>query len=80
MRDLLDEPADIVAAERARVAHEGWGARLLALQHQDGRWGDDLANPEWITHWALVMLREMGRDPASDETRRAVERVRDNIS
>ena len=32
MRDLTDEPADVVAAERARVATEGWGARLLALQ------------------------------------------------
>ena len=29
MRDLLDEPAEVVATERARVATEGWGARLL---------------------------------------------------
>jgi hypothetical protein len=36
MRDLLDVPADGVAAERARVATEGWGARLLALQGPDG--------------------------------------------
>ena len=27
MRDLTDEPADVVAAERAKVATEGWGAR-----------------------------------------------------
>ena len=32
LRDLTDEPADVVAGERARVATEGWGARLLALQ------------------------------------------------
>ena len=32
MRDLTDAPPDEVAAERARVAREGWGARLLALQ------------------------------------------------
>lgn len=32
MRDLTHELADIVAAERSRVATEGWGARLLALQ------------------------------------------------
>ena len=38
MRDLTDEPADVVAAERARVATEGWGARLLALQAPDGLW------------------------------------------
>ena len=36
MRDLTDAPEEQVAAERARVASEGWGARLLALQRQDG--------------------------------------------
>src|SRR5882672_1005401 len=38
MRDLTDAPAEDVAAERARVASEGWGAQLLALQRQDGQW------------------------------------------
>ena len=38
MSDLTDAPAEHVAAERARVASEGWGARLLALQRQDGQW------------------------------------------
>lgn len=38
MRDLDDAPADLVAAERARVAREGWGARLLALQQPNGQW------------------------------------------
>jgi hypothetical protein len=80
MRDLLDQPADAVAEERARVAKEGWGARLLALQRPDGRWGDDLSNPEWVTFLALVLLRDMGLDPMSDEARRAVARVRDNIT
>src|SRR5207249_133720 len=38
MRDLIGAPAEEVAAERARVAKEGWGARLLALQREDGQW------------------------------------------
>jgi hypothetical protein len=38
LRDLADAPAETVAAERARVATEGWGARLLALQGTDGQW------------------------------------------
>jgi hypothetical protein len=38
LRDLADVPAEVVAAERARVATEGWGARLLALQRDDGQW------------------------------------------
>jgi hypothetical protein len=38
LRDLADAPADLVAAERARVTTEGWGARLLALRDPDGQW------------------------------------------
>jgi len=38
MRDLTDAPVDQVAAERARVAEEGWGAQLLALQQPHGQW------------------------------------------
>ena len=38
LRDLADAPAEVVTAERARVAAEGWGARLLALQAEDGQW------------------------------------------
>ena len=37
LRDLADAPEDVVAAERARVATEGWGARLLALRDPDGQ-------------------------------------------
>jgi hypothetical protein len=36
MRDLIGAPAEEVVAERARVATEGTGARLLALQGTDG--------------------------------------------
>ena len=39
MRDLTHERGDVVSAERSRVATEGWGARLLALQAPDGLWG-----------------------------------------
>src|SRR6202045_1429289 len=37
LRDLAGAPAEVVEAERARVATEGWGARLLALQGEDGQ-------------------------------------------
>lgn len=38
LRDLLDAPPHVVAAERARVATDGWGARLLDEQGDDGQW------------------------------------------
>jgi hypothetical protein len=45
LRDLVDASAARVAAERARVEHEGWGARLLALRAPDGLWADGACFP-----------------------------------
>ncbi len=81
LRDLTDAPADRVAAERARVATEGLGARLLAAQAPDGRWGGAAWNRGWdSTMHALMVLRELGVDPAAAPARRAVERVREQVT
>ena len=45
MRDLTEEPDELVTAERSRVASEGWGARLLAFQGPDGKWGVGTSAP-----------------------------------
>ena len=80
MRDLIGAPADEVAAARARVATEGWGARLLALQGADGSWAGTAFNQGWdSTMHVLSLLRELGLDPACDEARRAVGLVRDRV-
>ena len=92
--DLADAPAEIVAAERARVATEGWGARLLALQGEDGQWaggalfparwfesdsGDRPPGQPWTaTAYSLVYLQDFGVDPHSDRVRRAVAQVREH--
>jgi hypothetical protein len=81
MRDLTDAPADAIAVERARVAAEGFGAQLLALQATDGRWAGAAWNRGWdSTMHVLMLLRDLGLDPASDAARRAVERVRDHVT
>ena len=81
MRDLTDAPADITAAERGRVASEGWGARLLDQQRPDGQWGDGADAPFWWSNlYTLLWLRDLGIDPASDPARRAVGRVRDRVT
>ena len=81
MQDLIGAPVDEVAAERARVASEGAGARLLALQAADGRWGGAAWNRGWdSTMHVLMLLRDMGLDPASDQARRAVGLVRDRVT
>src|SRR5579863_9790694 len=81
MRDLTGAPAREVAAERARVATEGLGARLLALQADDGRWGGVAWNRGWdSTMHVLMLLRDLGLDPTSDQARRAVGLVRDRVT
>jgi len=79
LRDLTDAPAEPVAAERAKVATEGWGARLLALQGTDGQWaGGSLFPKQLATTSSLMLLRDFGLDPTSEEARRAIRLVREH--
>jgi hypothetical protein len=90
LRDLAGAPGDDVAAARAAVATEGWGAELLALQGADGLWDGGTYRPGWVdeskpffdawtaTHFALQQLREFGLDPNGTHARRAVSLVRDH--
>lgn len=81
MRDLSNASEREVAAERAKIATEGEGARLLALQGSDGSWGGVAWNRGWdSTMHVLTLLREMGLDPESDAARRAVGRTRDGVT
>ncbi len=81
MADLTDAPAEAVAAERARVAIEGWGAQLLALQGSNGRWANTAWNRGWdSTMHVLMLLRDFGLDPASEQAQRALGRVRDHVT
>jgi hypothetical protein len=81
MRDLTDAPAHQVAAERSRVATEGWGARLIALQESDGRWGGAAWNHGWnSTMHVLMLLRDMGLNSVCSEALSAVTLVRDRVT
>ena len=74
MRDLTGEAPDAIAAERSRVATEGWGAQLLAAQSPVGNWGDQR---KWdlVTLNSLVALKDLGLDPASKQARKMIDRV-----
>ena len=92
LRYFVLTPAEVVAAERARVATEGWSARLLALQGEDGQWAggacfparsfkqsdENQGQPWTATLPTLQLLRDFGVDPCSCRVRRAVARVRDH--
>lgn len=75
LRDLTDASDDAVAAERARVAQEGLGAEILALQRPDGSWRRDHA-PAWLTTlFTMQLLRATGIDPASPAAKAAAARL-----
>jgi len=90
LRDLTDAPPEVVAAERARVTVEGWGAQLLAARDPDGRWAGGACFP--ATDWSrenehqpwtatlptLDLLRLLGLDPDSPQARETVALVRQN--
>jgi len=89
MRDLLDAPESDWMAERARVETEGWGARLLSHEDEDGQWAggafvprdfdfqewQEVGQPWTATAFSLSQLREFGFDPLSDRAQRTVELI-----
>jgi hypothetical protein len=88
MRDLTAEPAHTIAAERSRIATEGWGSQLLASQSPDGSWNnsprgwrDDLPKQDrvlLVTLYTLVVLKDLGLDPACKQARKMIARI-DNM-
>jgi hypothetical protein len=59
-QDLISGSDSKVARERARVAREGWGRRLLELQKPDGGWSG-LYNPKWTSStYTLLLLGWLG--------------------
>jgi hypothetical protein len=81
LADLSHEPAGVIAEERGRIAAEGWGARLLALQTPDGLWAGKAWSHDWTdTFHVLELLRRFGLDPRSDQAQRAVGRVQAQVT
>ena len=98
LRDLPDAPAEKVAAERARVETEGWGARLLTLRDPDGQWAGGACFPRYVAdNWragiqpdfshgqpwtstlsTLMLLRDLGLDPACKAARETTTLVAEN--
>lgn len=92
MRGLLDAPEAEWQAERAKVETEGWGARLLSHQDEDGQWAGGAFMPAGYTeeNWrelgqawtatcfSLQQLYDFGLDPSSARARRTVDLIAKN--
>ena len=76
MRDLTGETPTAIAAERSRVATEGWGSQLLARQSPAGNWGGPKEDRGLlVTLYSLIVLKDLGLDPASKQARKMIDRV-----
>ena len=73
MKDLTDAAPDEIAAERSRVATQGWGAQLLSLQSPAGHWGGPQS--DLVALYSLVVLMDLGLDPVSKQARKMIARV-----
>ena len=79
MRDLTAGSPAQVAAERARIPHEGLGAEILSCQEAEGSWRrtDD---PVWLaTLFTLLLLRATGVDHADPAVESAVARLEGSL-
>lgn len=81
LRDLCDANPGVVEAERQLVAKSGWGARLLALQDNDGRWAQALYSPKWTsTTYTLLLLAWLGLPPGHPQALRGCRQLWDGAS
>ena len=76
LQDLTGASARQVSRERALVAKEGWGARLLAAQDDDGGWGEGVYAPKWTsTTYTLLRLLWLGLPSDHPAARRGCEQL-----
>jgi hypothetical protein len=75
MQHLTSAPPAAIAAERSRVATEGWGAQLLALQSPAGNWGGPQERGWLVTLYSLTLLMDLGLEPDSKQARKMIHRV-----
>ena len=92
MRDILNQHESAWRPVRGKIETEGWGARLLSCQDEDGQWAGGAFLPrgfteaEWkeegqpwtATCWSLQHLREFGLEPGSPRAQRMIELIRAN--
>ncbi len=76
--DLTHGAPAQIAKERSLVATEGWGARLLAAQDDDGLWAGALYSPKWTsTTYTLLLLERLGLEPGNPQALAGCERLWD---
>ncbi|MCW4048792.1 MAG: hypothetical protein NWE89_03555 [Candidatus Bathyarchaeota archaeon] len=72
-RDLLNTDKPML---RNRIATEGWGAKFLSYQGENGYWGRGFYQPKWTsTHYTLLDLKNLAIQPKNMEIRQLLKQI-----
>ncbi|MCR4316089.1 MAG: hypothetical protein NUW37_07060 [Planctomycetes bacterium] len=78
LRDIVIADKRTIEAERNKIAHAGWGAKLLSFQDGCGTWARQLYDHKWIsTTYTLLLLMRMGLPPGNAQAHEACRELLD---
>ena len=76
MKDIQDAEESIYMQERQKLFEEGWCAKLLRLQDENGLWNASLYNGKWnSTTYTLYLLKIFGLSPFNDQALAACDQL-----
>jgi hypothetical protein len=77
-RDILKSNAKVLSSLQSRIETEGWGARFLKKQHENGHWGITFYQPKWTsTHYTLFDLKIIGLPQDNKRAKKSIAMVLD---
>lgn len=75
-RDLLRSDKTALNALQNRITKEGFGAKYLACQNENGHWGIHYYQPKWTcTHYTLLEMKSIGMPQSNPQCVNAVHRI-----
>jgi hypothetical protein len=75
-RDVLCKSKKDTLLLQQRIGTEGWGARFLSKQNENGHWGITFYQPKWTsTHYTLLDLKTIGLMPTNKQAQKSTEMV-----
>jgi len=77
-KTLLHSSREILDQLQASIPKEGFGARFLVQQHDNGHWGAYYYQPKWTsTHYTLIDLKNLGAPKSLVPCRKIIKRMFD---
>ena len=77
-RDLLNSSEDLLKELQKRIETEGFGAKFLSLQKENGQWGEYYYQSKWTsTHYTLLDMKNIGIAQTCEKCQKIIEQAFD---